>query len=186
VSGNAGGYRRNETYMPTLRWRHDGPVWKAEAGAGYSRARYNGGDLGRGYFANSSARRTGVTVAFDDIFYLRPNRITVTDGATGAPIDPYALATYAVQSAGSGQPENNDQQRTAFLNVGRDLPWRVPVSLRAATMRRRPSGPPNCPNARTATGFPGSSGSATRGSSNTSARTPPTSPPMRMRAIGPR
>ena len=137
VSGNAGGYRRNETYMPTLRWRHDGPVWKAEAGVGYSRARYNGGDLGRGYFANSSARRTGVTVAFDDIFYLRPNRITVSDGATGSPIDPYALATYAVQSAGSGQPENNDQQRTAFLNVGRDLPWRVPVSLRAGLDRRQ-------------------------------------------------
>jgi TonB-dependent receptor len=137
VSGNAGGYRRNETYMPTLRWRHDGPIWKAEAGVGYSRARYNGGDLGRGYFANSSARRTGVTVAFDDIFYLRPNRISVTDGATGAPIDPYALATYAVQSAGSGQPENNDQQRTAFFNVGRDLPWRVPVSLKAGLDRRQ-------------------------------------------------
>ncbi|MFM9090669.1 MAG: carboxypeptidase regulatory-like domain-containing protein, partial [Verrucomicrobiota bacterium] len=137
VSGNGGGYRRNETYMPTLRWRHDGPIWKAEAGAGYSRARYNGGDLGRGYFANSSARRTGVTVAFDDIFYLRPNRITVTDGATGAPVDPSALATYAVQTAGSGQPENNDQQRTAFLNVGRDLPWRLPASLRAGLDRRQ-------------------------------------------------
>ncbi len=136
VSGNAGGYRQNQTYMPTLRWRHDGPVWKAEGGVGYSRARYNGGDLGRGYFANSSSRRTGVTVAFDDIFYLRPNRITVADGATGAPLDPYSLANYAVQTAGSGQPENNDQQRTAFANVRRDFPWRVPVTLKAGLDRR--------------------------------------------------
>ncbi len=137
VSGNAGGYRKSETYMPTLRWRHDGPVWKADGGVGYSRARYNGGDLERGYFANTSARRTGVTIAFDDIFYLRPNRITVADGATGAPLDPYSLANYAVQTAGSGQPENNDQQRTAFANVRRDFLWRVPVTLKAGLDRRQ-------------------------------------------------
>ena len=136
VSGNAGGYRKNQTYLPTLRWRHDGPVWKAEAGAGYSRARYNGRDLERGYFANTSARRTGVTVAFDDIFYLRPNRITVTDGATGTPLDPYSLNHYAVTGAGSGQPENNDQQRTLFANVRRDFLWRVPVTLKAGVDRR--------------------------------------------------
>ncbi|MEY4815273.1 MAG: hypothetical protein RLZZ162_2346, partial [Verrucomicrobiota bacterium] len=136
VSGNAGGYRKNQTYLPTLRWRHDGPVWKAEAGAGYSRARYNGGDLERGYFANTSARRTGVTVAFDDIFYLRPNRITVNDGATGTPLDPYSLNHYAVTGAGSGQPENNDQQRTLFANVQREVLWRVPVTLKAGLDRR--------------------------------------------------
>jgi len=136
VSGNAGGYRKNQTYLPTLRWRHDGPVWKAEAGAGYSRARYNGRDLERGYFANTSARRTGVTVAFDDVFYLRPNRITVTDGATGTPLDPYSLNNYAVTGAGSGQPENNDQQRTLFANVQRDVLWPVPVTLKAGLDRR--------------------------------------------------
>jgi TonB-dependent receptor len=130
VMGNAGGYRKNETYMPTLRWRHDGPVWKAEGGVGYSRARYNGGDLDRGYFQSTSARRTGVTVAFDDIFYLRPNRITVTHGTTGDPLDPYNLDNYAVTGAASGQPENNDQQRTAFANVRRDFLWRVPVTLK--------------------------------------------------------
>jgi TonB-dependent receptor len=136
VSGNAGGYRKNQTYMPTLRWRHNGPVWKAEAGAGYSRARYNGADLERGYFANTSARRTGVTVAFDDIFYLRPNRITVTDGATGTALDPYNLVNYAVTGAGSGQPENNDQQRTLFANVQRDFLWHVPLTLKAGLDRR--------------------------------------------------
>jgi iron complex outermembrane receptor protein len=137
VMANGGGYRKNQTYMPTLRWRHDGPVWKAEAGAGYSRARYNGADLERGYFQNTAARRTGVTVAFDDIFYLRPNRITVTDGATGAPLDPYRLDNYAVTGGGSGQPENNDQQRTLFANVRRDFVWRVPLTLKAGVDRRQ-------------------------------------------------
>jgi TonB-dependent receptor len=137
VMSNGGGYRKNQTYMPTLRWRHDGPVWKSEAGIGFSRARYNGGDLERGYFQQTSARRTGVTVAFDEIFYLRPNRITVTDGATGAALNPYILDNYSVTGAGSGQPENNDQQRTAFANVRRDFLWRVPVTLKAGLDRRQ-------------------------------------------------
>lgn len=136
VMSNAGGYRRNETYMPTLRWRHEGPVWKIEAGVGYSRAHYTGGDLGRGYFQQTSARRTGVTVSFDEIFYLRPNRITVTQGPAGAPLDPYNLDNYAVTGAGSGQPDNHDQQRTAFANVRRDFRWRVPVTLKAGIDRR--------------------------------------------------
>ncbi|MDP3069430.1 MAG: carboxypeptidase regulatory-like domain-containing protein [Opitutaceae bacterium] len=137
VMGNAGGYRINETYMPTLRWRHDGPVWKSEAGVGYSRAHYTGGDINRGYFTNASARRTGVTVTFDDIFYLRPNRISVTHGTTGAPLDPYSLDNYAVTSGGSGQPDNNDQQRTAFANVRRDFHWRMPFTLKAGLDRRQ-------------------------------------------------
>ncbi len=137
VMSNAGGYRKNQTYMPTLRWRHDGPVWKSEAGVGFSRARYTGGDLERGYFQQTSARRTGVTVSFDEIFYLRPNRITVTNGTTGAAVDPYSLDNYAVTGAGSGQPINNDQQRTAFANVQRDFMWRVPVTLKAGLDRRQ-------------------------------------------------
>ena len=65
--------------MPSLIWRHDGPRLE------------NGGRLRllareqpqpqrqlHGFF-DSTARRTGVTVTFDDIFYLRPRVITVTD-----------------------------------------------------------------------------------------------------------
>ncbi len=135
--GNAGGYRKNQNYMPSLRWRHDGAIWKSEAGLGYSRAHYNGGDIDRGYFANNTARRTGVTVSFDDIFYLRPNRITVTDPATGAALNPYLLENYAVTAAGSGQPENNDTQRTAFANLRRDFLWRVPVTLKTGLDARQ-------------------------------------------------
>ena len=137
VLGNAGGYRKNLTYMPTLTWRHDGPVWKSEAGLGLSRARYTGGDLSRGYFQSTTAQRTGVTVAFDDIYFLHPGRITVTDGATGAPLDPYSIATYAVTAAASGQPDTNDTQRTAYANLRRDFLWRVPVTLKAGVDLRQ-------------------------------------------------
>ena len=76
--------RDTVTYMPTLLYRHDGPIWKAQAGAAYSSSIGGYHDTDRGYFTTAQARRTGVTISFADINYLRPGRITVTDAA-GAP-----------------------------------------------------------------------------------------------------
>ncbi|MDO8542617.1 MAG: TonB-dependent receptor [Opitutaceae bacterium] len=123
--------RYNRTYMPTLTWRHDGPVWKALAGAGFSDARDRNNASAKGFFRNSTARRTGVTIAFDEIFYLRPGVITVTDTATGAPIDPYKLSNYVLASGNDNQDRSTDQQRTAYANLRRDFFGRVPLSLKA-------------------------------------------------------
>ena len=120
------------TYMPTLSYRHDGPLWKFESGLGHSHASNHYKDGYRGFFNNSTARRSNVTVNFDDIFYLRPRVISVLDGTTGAPVDPYNLANYALTSASIGEQESGDLQRSAFANLRRDFVVRdVPFSLKA-------------------------------------------------------
>ena len=118
-------------YMPSLTYRHDGPVWKAEVAAGLSRSDRNRSDFANGYFNNVQARRQGVTVSFDDIFYLRPNTITVVDGTTGAPVDPYAIDSYLLGTANSNPLDASDLQRNLFANLRRDLPTRVPLTVKA-------------------------------------------------------
>ncbi len=127
---NNGNDRLNRTFMPALTWRHNGPVWKADAGVGLSRARDTSYDIDRGFFNSVTAQRAGVTLAFEDIFYLRPRGIAVTD-ATGAPVDPYQISSYALTAATSNLLESNDRQRTAFANLRRDFPTRWPLSLKA-------------------------------------------------------
>ena len=118
------------TYTPTLTWRHDGPVWKAEAGVGNSHASNHYRDEYRGFFNSSQARRTGVTVNFDDNFYLRPGRISVTTAA-GAPVDPYDLSNYSIATASMGHQESMDLQRSALANLRRDFDLRgVPLSVK--------------------------------------------------------
>ena len=145
--------RRNGSNSPSIIYRHTGPIWKVEAGAGWSFSKSEIRDEGKGYFNSVTATRTNVTVAFDGIFYLRPRTITVTDGTTGAPVDPYTLGTYTVQSGsgnrygadtvlgvGPGDAISNkttDLQRNAYANVKRDLFWRVPVSLKAGADLRQ-------------------------------------------------
>lgn len=126
----SGRHANSWNYMPTLVWRHDGPIWKAEAGTGMSRAYTRFHEMSQGFFGTTALQRTGVTVAFDDITDLRPNRITVSDGATGAPVDPYSLGSYAIVNGGTIPLVSDDIQRNAYANLRRDLFWRVPLTLK--------------------------------------------------------
>jgi len=122
--------RFNRTRMPTLVWRHDGPVWKADLGLGLSMQDDGNPDTAQGYFRNVTMQRSNVTIAFKDNFYLRPNEITVKDGPTGAVIDPFALSTYAMVSAATQVDTSTDRQKTAYGSLRRHLTTRIPVTLK--------------------------------------------------------
>ncbi len=124
-------YWLGTTSMESLTYRHNGALWKAEAGLGYSYAGQHNRDVARGILRNSVAQRTNVTIAFDDIFYLRPNRITVTDGATGAPVDPYSLANYTLTSANYQEDNWLTFRNTAYGNLQRTFMVReTPLTLK--------------------------------------------------------
>ncbi|MBI4623576.1 MAG: carboxypeptidase regulatory-like domain-containing protein [Verrucomicrobia bacterium] len=127
---NSGRDRYNPVYTPSVVWRHDGPIWKSAVGAGFSRMDNRYTDINKGIFMGVTAMRTGVTVSFDDNTYLRPRVITVTDGTTGAPVDPYKLSNYALTSATSQQDNSSDLQRTAYANLRRTFDWRTPLTVK--------------------------------------------------------
>ena len=119
------------TYMPSLVWRHDGAAWKAEAGAALARAHHWRNEPREGLFGSTTTQRTGLTVSFDDIFYLRPGVITVTDGTTGAPVDPFSLNGYAVTGATTGSDWTDDTRRSAYARMSRDFFGRIPLTVKA-------------------------------------------------------
>jgi iron complex outermembrane receptor protein len=124
--------RNTTTFMPTLVYRHDGPTWKIEGGAGYSHSRDSTQSGDRGFFSTTSSRRAGVTINFDDVTAHRPGRVTVTDGATGAVVDPFDINTYVVATAQYTIPQNSDAKRSLYGNIRRDLDWRqLPFSFKA-------------------------------------------------------
>lgn len=119
------------THSPTLTYTHDGPVWKANAGLGYSRSRHHERDIDKGFFMTALYRRSGVTIDFEDNFYLRPGRITVRDGSTGAVIDPNNLDNYAINEARGRINDTYDMMRSAYGNLSRTMDWGMPLKLKA-------------------------------------------------------
>ena len=122
--------RENRTFMPTFTWRHDGPLWKFDfaTGRGYGTNAIRDTDKDR--FFSVQARRTGVTIGFADTGFIRPGVITVTDNATGRPVDPYRLESYALNTVSTSPQYASDVNFTATANARRDFLWRVPVTLR--------------------------------------------------------
>ena len=122
--------RENRTYLPTLTWRHDGPVWKLDFATGRAYGKNSMRDMDKERFIGVQSRRTGVTIGFADTGFFRPGVITVTDNATGRPLDPYKLENYALNTMTSTPQRASDLNFTATANARRDFLWRVPFTLR--------------------------------------------------------
>ena len=124
------GYRRDATWLDTLNYWHDGKVWKIEAGLGFSTSESFQSNQTDTDTANSVVRRQNVTVRFDDVQAFVP-RATITDGATGALIDPTLLSNYTFVTSFRPGNHNYGVNRRAFGSIRRDLDFRVPLTVRA-------------------------------------------------------
>ncbi len=127
---NGGRIRPGRTIAPSLRWLHEGPVWKSDAGIAYGNSRIQYQDIDQGAFNGMTIRRNNVQILFDDIFYLRPGTITVL-APDGTPVDPSSLDSYSLVSANSNRQKTYDTTRQAYGNIRRDFVVRdIPLGLK--------------------------------------------------------
>ncbi|WP_414664312.1 carboxypeptidase regulatory-like domain-containing protein [Horticoccus sp. 23ND18S-11] len=125
-------------YMPMLTYRHNGPIWKAEAGLGHSHEELTFRSIDKGYLNNVTSIRQNVTINFDDNFYLRPGRISVFDGTSGAPLDPYLLSNYALSTGNGTSSRTQDVKRSTFANLRREFDLNgLPLTLKGGVDLRQ-------------------------------------------------
>jgi TonB-dependent receptor len=113
-----------------LSWRHDGPAWKFDGSVALAKAEFKRRDLDRGLFGSTSAVLRNVTVSFQGIDNLRPQRF-IAVGANGAPVDAQDVGNSGLVNAVSTQSESPSRVSSARLNARRDLGARIPFTLRA-------------------------------------------------------
>lgn len=124
--------KSGRTYMPSITYRHRGPIWKMEAGASHSHSTNSFAQTPKGFFqSNTMTIAVPITMSFDDSSPLRPGKITVTDSTTGAPVNQFSLANFRFNTVYADGYQAANLQRNAFANVGRDFFGRVPLALKA-------------------------------------------------------
>ncbi len=134
---NSGRIRPGRTIAPSLRWLHDGPTWKLDSGVSYGHSRIHYQDIDLGAFNGVTIQRNNVQILFDDIFYLRPGKITVLD-PQGRPVDWTDLSAYSLVTANSNRQKTYDTVEQAYINARRDFVVRdTVVSLKVGLDARQ-------------------------------------------------
>jgi TonB-dependent receptor len=127
---NGGRIRPGRTIAPSLRWLHDGPTWKSDAGISYGTSRIQYQDIDLGAFNGMTIQRNNLQILFDDMNYMQPGKITVLDH-DGRPVDYTDLDSYSLVSANSNRQITYDTVKQVYYNVRRDFMLReVPVSVK--------------------------------------------------------
>jgi iron complex outermembrane recepter protein len=117
------------TYMPSFRYKHNGPVWQMQTGGAFSRASNHYRDIDKGYFRVNNAYLRNVTVRFDNPGYDHPATISVKDAA-GREVDPRNINNYNLETVQAAQSNGTDVVRSLYANAKRDLNLRVPLSVK--------------------------------------------------------
>ncbi len=129
------------TYQPDLNWRHNGAIWKMDAGVAFSHATNHYHDYQDGHFENAQINLRGnptttavgnATVRFDDIdkgSYLYP-RISVFNNTGATQLNLADPANYNVTSASENPADSVDQFRSVRGNIGRDMDLSFPLTIK--------------------------------------------------------
>lgn len=130
--------KHGTTYMPNIRYRHNGPVWDWQIGGAFSRASNYYRDIDKGYFQNSSAFYRNLTIRFEDMGYEAPGIVDVRDAAGNA-VNPYDLSNYRLESANGRWLSSSDIVRTAYFNAKREVGLRFPLTVKTGVDLRSQS-----------------------------------------------
>ena len=146
LGGTSFRHKYGFTYATDTNYKHNGPVWKIDAGLAFSHAtnhyhdyqddHFNGVTLTlRGNPALPAASSPTVNFAgIDKGSYLYPTAINVLNTAGTAPIDLSNPANYNITNVSYNPADSADQFKTARLNAKRDLGLPFPFAIKAGLL----------------------------------------------------
>jgi TonB-dependent receptor len=117
------------TYMPSLRYKYNGPVWQWQVNSAFSRASNHYRNIDKGYFQTNNAYFRNLTMRFEGMNFDHPTVVSVKDAA-GREVDPYNLSNYRLEGVQSSGIVGADIVRSMSAHAKRDLNFRLPVSVK--------------------------------------------------------
>ncbi|MDO8545593.1 MAG: TonB-dependent receptor [Opitutaceae bacterium] len=117
------------TYMPSLRWKHNGPVWQLQVNSAFSRASNHYRNFDKGYFQTNNAYFRNLTIRFEDMNFDHPGVISVKNAA-GADVDAYQIENYSLETVQGTKIDGYDIVRSLSANGRREIDLVLPLVLK--------------------------------------------------------
>lgn len=122
--------KNNTAWTPSLRYKHNGPVWQWQVTGAYSAASNNYSN--EGYFLGNNAFFRNVTIRFDALTEDHPSIVSVKDAAGVNDVNPYDLSNYRLETLTGNNFNSAAIVRTLGAFARRDFPLgRLPLTTKA-------------------------------------------------------
>lgn len=130
--------------LGSIKFKHDGPVWKMEAHASHSKGGFKYSDMEDGFFNTGSTNITNLRVngyGFDGVESQRIPYFEAFRRTTNEQIDPFDGNLYSINSVTSNESDVTNKVDSLGANISREfdftIPTRIKVGVYSETMRRR-------------------------------------------------
>jgi TonB-dependent receptor len=120
-----------ETKHYTLKYRHDGKVWRVDVAGSFSVSASDQREIDEGMFSLAPATLTGVVLRGDDIPSSGgtiPTRYSAT--RAGAVVDVYDGSNYTIGNPTTAQPDFNTHKQNLRLDVTREFFGKIPLTMK--------------------------------------------------------
>ncbi|MCC6383049.1 MAG: TonB-dependent receptor, partial [Dehalococcoidia bacterium] len=124
------------TYVASGKYRHDGPVWKINAGGYYSHSKGLFRDLDYGWAQATRFSLSNLRLRFEGLNETRPDVITATNAA-GAPVDFRQLGNYTFTLINTNPVDSLNTNKGAHANVSRFFDLGVPILFKLGVDARQ-------------------------------------------------
>ncbi len=119
------------TYVPSFRYKHNGPVWEWQVNGAFSHSTNYYRNLDKGYFNMNNAFFRNVTVRFEQMNFDHPDVVSVRNATNTADVDPYKLSNYKLETVSANRIDGYDTVRSVSAFGKREFNFRVPITIKA-------------------------------------------------------
>lgn len=152
AAGAVGSASHNLTYnsqyrtlsLGSIKYKHDGPVWKFDAHASHSKGGFKFSDMADGFFNSGATSISNIRLngyGFDGVESQRIPYIEAFRRTTNEPLNPFDGNLYTINSVTSNESDVKNKVDSFGANIGREFDFRIPtrvkVGIYSETMVRR-------------------------------------------------
>jgi iron complex outermembrane recepter protein len=128
-----GNHQYRSLDVSSLIYRHDGPVWRADAHASVSNGGFKFTDMSDGIFASllaATPNNNYTITGHDGIYRGRIPDITATAVAGGAPVNIFDGNIYPITNVTTNERNFKNRVKSGGFNLGREFDTSIPTTVR--------------------------------------------------------
>jgi len=120
--------------LGSLKYKHDGPIWKMDVHASMSKGGFKFADMEDGFFNGAATSITNLRIngyGFDGVERMRIPYVEAFARTTNAPVNTFDGNNYTINTVSSNESDVKNSVDSFGANIAREFDFNIPTRLKA-------------------------------------------------------